>query len=98
MARAHPRVKVEDQSAYRVAQKQPTSYSAPNTAVQQYQLSNGLSSSEPAGHIPRQLQFADHGDDASGAIGAQNIECTFAMVEEQMFMLTACWTLHCMPC
>ncbi|KAF5609081.1 zinc finger and BTB domain protein [Fusarium subglutinans] len=28
----------------------------------------------------------------------QNIERTFAMVEEQMFRLTACWTLHCMPC
>ncbi|KLP00711.1 uncharacterized protein FFNC_00375 [Fusarium fujikuroi] len=30
MARGHPRVKVEDQAAYRVAQKQPTSYSRPD--------------------------------------------------------------------
>ncbi|CVK84825.1 uncharacterized protein FMAN_01752 [Fusarium mangiferae] len=41
-----------------------------------------------------------HGEDVPGAgsVGAQNIERTFAMVEEQMFLLTACWTLHCMPC
>ncbi|KAF5662411.1 zinc finger BTB domain-containing protein [Fusarium circinatum] len=95
MARAHPRVKVEDQVPYRVAQKQPTSYNAPDTAVQRPNL---LNSCEPVGHIPRQLRFPDHGNDASGAIGAQNIERTFAMVEEQMFRLTACWTLHCMPC
>ncbi|KAF5251230.1 hypothetical protein FANTH_3665 [Fusarium anthophilum] len=74
MGRAHPRVKVEDQVPYRVAQKQPTSYNAPDTAVRQYQHPNLLNSCETAGQISRQLQFPNHGDDASGAAGAQNIE------------------------
>ncbi|KAF5541070.1 histone-lysine n-methyltransferase PRDM9 [Fusarium mexicanum] len=91
MARANSR-----QAAYRVAQKQSTSFSAPDPALQQYQHPNGLKSSEPAEHAPR--KFPGHGEDVSDAVGAQNIEHTFAMVEEQMFRLTACWTLHCMPC
>ncbi|KAF5646592.1 histone-lysine n-methyltransferase PRDM9 [Fusarium sp. NRRL 25303] len=47
-----------------------------------------------------QNKITSHGEDApsAGSVGAQNIERTFAMMEEQMFMLTACWTLHCMPC
>lgn len=61
-------------------------------------LSNpiGPDSSESAAHAPR--QFPDYGQDASSAAGAQNINRTIAMVEEQVFLLTACWTLHCMPC
>ncbi|KAF5713022.1 histone-lysine n-methyltransferase PRDM9 [Fusarium globosum] len=92
MTRANLRVKVEDQAAYRVALKQRTTYSAPNPALQQYQHTNGLNCSELAGQVPRQLQFAGHGEDVPGAgsVEAQNIERTFAMVEEQMFMLTAC--------
>ncbi|TVY70470.1 hypothetical protein Focb16_v001761 [Fusarium oxysporum f. sp. cubense] len=83
-----------DRVAYGAAQKQPTS--VPNTAVQQYQYPIGPDSSESAAHAPR--QFPDYGEDASGAAGAQNINRTIAMVEEQVFLLTACWTLHCMPC
>ncbi|KAF4956022.1 hypothetical protein FGADI_4195 [Fusarium gaditjirri] len=66
------------------------------TAVQHYQNLNGLKSSELAGHIPRQLP--SHRENTSGAVGAQNIVRTLAMVEEPMFLLTACWTLHYMPC
>ncbi|WKT39923.1 hypothetical protein QSH57_001742 [Fusarium oxysporum f. sp. vasinfectum] len=83
-----------DRVAYGAAQKQPTS--VPNTAAQQYQYPIGPDSSESAAHAPR--QFPDYGEDASGAAGAQNINRTIAMVEEQVFLLTACWTLHCMPC
>ncbi|KAF5971171.1 hypothetical protein FBULB1_9369 [Fusarium bulbicola] len=58
MARAHPRVMVEDHIPYRVAKKQPTGYNAPDTAVQHPNL---LNSCEAAGHVPRQLQFPNHG-------------------------------------
>ncbi|KAF5563826.1 zinc finger BTB domain-containing protein [Fusarium napiforme] len=74
MARAHPRVKVEDQAAYGVAQKQLSSYSAPDTALQQYRHPNGVNCSEPNGHIPRQFQFPGHEENASDAVRAQNIE------------------------
>ncbi|EXK49521.1 hypothetical protein FOMG_02035 [Fusarium oxysporum f. sp. melonis 26406] len=75
-----------DRVAYGAVWKQPTS--VPNTAVQHYQYPIGPDSSESAAHAPR--QFPDYGQDASGATGAQNINRTIAMVEEQVFLLTAC--------